>query len=110
MRLPVPFLVRREDDGTAITIQWEEHGHVARYSARDLRLACSCAMCREELTGRPLLDPATVPVDVRALDVRLVGAYAVQFEWSDGHGTGIYPWDFLLSICPCPACSARRGT
>ena len=108
-QLPVPHAVRRVDDGAAIEIQWEASGHVARYPARDLRLACRCASCQEEMSGRPLLDPASVPADARALDLRLVGGYAVHFSWSDGHATGIYPWEYLLAICPCPACAARRA-
>jgi DUF971 family protein len=108
-QMPVPYVIRRVDDGAAVEIQWEQNGHVGRYGARALRLACRCASCREEMTDRPLLEPGAVPADVRALDVKLVGGYAVQFAWSDGHGTGIYPWDFLLEICPCPHCAARRS-
>jgi DUF971 family protein len=29
---------------------------------------------------------------------RRVGNYAVTFEFSDGHKTGIYAWDYLRSI------------
>lgn len=101
--------MRRLDDGRAIEIRWEAEGHAGVFPARDLRLACPCAGCVEELTGRPLLDPAVVPPDVRALAVRLVGGYAVTFEWSDGHATGIYPWERLFATCPCPACAARRA-
>jgi DUF971 family protein len=108
-QMPVPYAIRRLDDGALIEIQWDERGHVGRYPALDLRLACRCASCQEEMSGRPILDPATVPPDVRALGLKLVGGYAVHFSWSDGHGTGIYPWEYLLSICPCPECTARRA-
>jgi ATP-binding protein involved in chromosome partitioning len=107
--IPVPYLIRRVDDGAAVEIQWEEHGHLARYPARDLRLACRCAACQEEMSGRPILDPGSVPPDVRAAELHLVGGYAVQFTWSDGHATGIYPWDYLLGICPCERCTAARS-
>lgn len=33
-----------------------------------------------------------------------VGAYALQFFWSDGHATGIYTWEMLRAACPCPIC------
>jgi len=108
-RMPVPYLLRRLDGGGAIEIQWDQAGHVGIYAARDLRLACQCATCREEMSGRPLLDPEGVPEGIRALELRLVGAYAVQLTWSDGHSTGIYPWELLLDLCPCPACAARRA-
>jgi DUF971 family protein len=29
---------------------------------------------------------------------RMIGGYAVQFDFSDGHCTGIYPYDFLRSL------------
>ena len=32
--------------------------------------------------------------------VELVGNYALQFFWSDGHNTGIYTWDYLYRLCP----------
>jgi DUF971 family protein len=107
-RIPVPYVIERVDDGREITFQWEEQGHVGRYPARYLRLACQCAACVEEVSGRQILDPHTIPEDIRALSVRLVGQYAVYFGWSDGHSTGIYPYEFLLEICPCARCMARR--
>jgi ATP-binding protein involved in chromosome partitioning len=58
------------------------------------------------MTSRPLLDPATVPADVEAATVDLVGAYGIKIRWSDGHGTGIYTFDALRAQCPCPACEA----
>jgi DUF971 family protein len=108
-QMPVPYAIRRLDDGARIEIEWEAHSHLASYPARDLRLACRCASCQEEMTGQPILDPAMVPADVRALDLKLVGGYAVHFTWSDGHSTGIYPWEYLLTICPCPECTVRRS-
>ena len=29
---------------------------------------------------------------------QIVGGYAVQFHFSDGHATGIYPFDFLRDL------------
>lgn len=106
-RTPTPYVIERLDEGREIKIQWEEQGHVARYGARFLRAACQCAVCVEEVSGRPILDPETIPEDIRALSVRLVGQYAVYFAWSDGHSTGIYPFELLLEICPCEECQAR---
>ena len=44
------------------------------------------------------MDPATVPANIQAEDYLMVGKYAVQFLWSDGHYTGIYPFDMLRSL------------
>lgn len=53
-------------------------------------------------------DPAQilVPDDTQAINVELVGRYAIQFTWSDGHSTGIYSFDTLREICPCPQCTS----
>jgi DUF971 family protein len=32
--------------------------------------------------------------------LELVGNYALQFIWNDGHHTGIYTWDYLYRLCP----------
>ena len=98
----VPKRIQRRDEG--ILIDWDGAGHEALFPARALRLACPCAECVEEMSGRPLLDPARIPDDVRPVTLGLVGAYGLRVQWSDGHGTGIYTFDRLLAICPCPRC------
>lgn len=64
------------------------------------------------MSGRPLLEPDTVPGDVRPLAITLVGAYAIRVAWSDGHDTGIYTYEWLRSVCPCPQCqpAGDRGS
>ncbi len=103
---PVPERIHRDD--REIVVTWAPD-HVGHYPARTLRLRCPCAACRDELTGRPLLDPETVPADVRPLSVQLVGRYGMRIEWSDGHSTGIYTWHDLRATCPCAACTAAAG-
>jgi ATP-binding protein involved in chromosome partitioning len=90
----IPHVINRQDDG--LKIEWDESGHEAFYPARALRLACPCAACVEEMSGRPLLDPATVPADIRPVSVALVGAYGIKIDWSDGHSTGIYTFEHLF--------------
>ena len=92
-----------ELNADAIAVEWSD-GHASLFEARDLRLNCGCAECVEEWSHRKVLDPATVPADLKAEDYLLVGRYAVQFLWSDAHYTGIYPFDMLRSMCPCDEC------
>jgi DUF971 family protein len=40
------------------------------------------------------------------IDIQPIGNYAIEFHWHDGHSTGIYTYDYLRSLCPCPECDA----
>ena len=91
-----PYAITRRDEG--LWFEWTAGAGERRVPARALRLACPCAMCVEEMSGRPLLDPATVPDTVRPVTVQLVGAYGLKVTWSDGHSTGIYPWQRLRAL------------
>ena len=93
---------------STITFKWPD-GHETKYPARALRLACRCAMCIEETSGRPLLEPKTVPENVRAKGIGMVGQYAITIDWSDGHTTGIYNFRDLRANCPCAECVAARS-
>jgi ATP-binding protein involved in chromosome partitioning len=104
MPLPLEIIgINRPD----ITFVWEDE-HRSVFAARDLRLRCRCAMCIEEMTGAPLLDPKKVPVNVTAMGIELVGQYAIAVRWSDGHATGIYNFVDLRASCPCVECASRR--
>jgi ATP-binding protein involved in chromosome partitioning len=94
-----PLDVGPTPDGEQLRIRWKD-GAASDFPPRYLRLMCPCAGCIEEMTGRPLLNPATVPLDVHPLAIHYVGDYALRFDWSDGHHTGIYPWDYLRDISP----------
>ena len=100
--MQLPHAINRQDGG--LHIEWDQAGHEAMFPARELRLACPCAGCVEEMSGRPLLNPATVSPDIRPVSVALVGAYGIKIHWSDGHSTGIYTFERLFEACPCARC------
>ena len=87
-------------------LKWPD-GHETRYKARDLRLACRCAGCIEETSGRRILEPSTVPENIRAKAINMVGQYAISIDWSDGHTTGIYNFRDLRGELPVRR--VRRG-
>ena len=92
-----PLEVGPTEDGTRLRIAWED-GQVSEYGPRTLRLRCPCAGCVDEMTGERILTPGMVPEDVHPTAIHYVGRYALQFEWSDGHSTGIYPFEFLRKL------------
>lgn len=92
-----PEAIDIAEDGS-VRILWPGGSHVTVPPAR-LRDQCPCAGCVEEGTGRKILDPKSIPADIRPLEIRPVGSYAVQFLWSDGHTTGIYSWQTLRRAC-----------
>ncbi|HRP08086.1 MAG TPA: DUF971 domain-containing protein [Gemmatimonadales bacterium] len=104
-RSTMPTAIRRESD--AVVISWIEPGHAGYYPARELRLACPCAVCVDEMTGRPLLDPAMVPMDVTVDALELVGGYGIRVRWSGGHSAGIYTFEWLRRHCPCGQCGGE---
>ncbi len=86
-------------EGGNVLVKWTD-GRDSVFPFRQLRLACPCAMCVDEWSGEERLDPKTVPADVKVLDIRPVGRYALQFNFSDGHATGIYSYDRLRELDP----------
>jgi ATP-binding protein involved in chromosome partitioning len=91
---PVGF---RRRDARTLSLLWED-GHRDDFDVRDLRLACPCAVCIEETSGRPLLDPKTVRPDITPRVISSVGNYAITISWSDSHSTGIYSFERLRAL------------
>ena len=88
-----------------VKIRWQD-GHESVYLARELRLACPCAGCVDEVTGQLRLIASSVAQNVYPLKIDLIGRYAISIQWSDGHNTGIYAFDRLRKLCPC--CSDKQ--
>lgn len=65
---------------------------------RALRLACPCARCVDEMTGKPLLDPETVPANITLKEVKSVGRYALMPVFSDDHRSGLFHFERLRKI------------
>jgi len=103
---PTHFNVK--DQGRRLMVTWND-GRVSQFDATQLRKHCPCATCnanRRERTESsdlfPILksDPGTGPM--RLVGAQLVGNYAIQFTWSDGHSTGIFDFKFLRSLDTAP--------
>lgn len=93
-----PKIIRKKDPAR-IEIDWAD-GSQTVFRAVELRRLCPCANCVNEVTGERMLDPHSVPDAIEQRDVRLVGHYAISVRFSDGHDTGIFPFDFLRANDP----------
>lgn len=82
-------------------ITWAD-GAVSRLPLPMLRAQCPCAACRteKEQQSRTLLPVLkSAPAEkIEAVGGHLVGNYALQLEWSDGHSTGIYDFRYLRRL------------
>ena len=103
-----PRSIEKVED-SALRIVWED-GHETTLDFATLRRHCPCAMCRDEWSGEPLLDPGSVPDSLAAARADVVGNYALSFGFSDGHGTGLYPFELLRKPCVCGECAYHPGS
>ena len=93
---PVPKAMKQAGPHE-LAITWTD-GRESVYDVRMLRLACPCAQCVDEMTGKKVLQESTVPADVKPVVINPVGRYAIHIDWSDGHRTGIYTYAHLRSM------------
>ena len=86
-------------------IEWED-GHKSQYSLPYLRDNCPCATCRTAAESAPQPGPFPLYTPAPKLDsAETAGRYAIHLLWADGLSTGLYSFDYLREICPCPECS-----
>jgi DUF971 family protein len=93
--------VRRLPEERCLRLTWSD-GHSAEYGYDYLRGWCPCAGCQGHTFLKIRYQPPASPVTVES--IKPVGNYAISLAFSDGHGTGIYRFDFLREICPCERC------
>lgn len=72
------------------TLQINTDTSSVNLSAYDLRLNCQCALCKEETTGRNLINKNIISKDITIYKIHEVGNYGLRLSFSDGHDTGIY--------------------
>lgn len=92
-----PREIKQVDD-TSVRIVWSDE-RTCLFHAADLRRACPCAQCVNEWTGERVLQPQSISDELQINDVSVVGRYALNFRWSDGHETGIYSFRYLRELC-----------
>lgn len=100
--------------GKGVDITWAD-GHASHYDFVYLREECPCATCNDERAKKadapfPAMPAAASPLQMfkpkpGARTAQAVGHYAIKIDFTDGHSTGIYSYDYLRTICPCAECA-----
>ena len=87
--------------GGELAIKWED-GEESFIPFEILRRSCPCAGCKGEMDifGNLYKNPAKPLTEASTRLRRLshVGGYALQPLWEDGHGTGLFSYEYLRKI------------
>lgn len=86
-----------EESDSEVSIKWSDDLET-RYDAFQLRRSCPCAGCINEWTGEKMLDDSNIPKDIAFRHITIVGRYALNFNFTDGHDTGIFSFNFLRKL------------
>ncbi len=86
-----------EESDSEISITWSDETE-NRFNAADLRKSCPCAGCVNEWTGEKTLKTEMVSDDLTFSSIAIVGRYALNFHFSDGHDTGIFSFQYLKNL------------
>lgn len=86
-----------EESDSKVSIRWSDDAET-KYNAVQLRRACPCAGCINEWTGEKQLDDSQIPDDLAFRHISIVGRYALNFHFTDGHDTGIFSFAFLRKL------------
>jgi DUF971 family protein len=86
--------------GNQLAIQWNDRTE-SYLDLQFLRRACPCAACGGEpdVLGnviRPNVSYSDNSFELASFEI--VGGYALQPRWADGHNTGIYSFQYLRRL------------
>ena len=87
--------VRRLPEQRKLRLTWDD-GRSAELDWDLLRGYCPCALCQGHGAIEVVFKPPPRPVSPTTIEP--VGRYAISIAWSDGHGSGIYRFDFLRDL------------
>ncbi|MDP4195693.1 MAG: DUF971 domain-containing protein [Bacteroidota bacterium] len=85
-------------DKKVLYLKWDDNTE-SFVKLTNLRRACPCALCKEE---RERLGADYIPLyndnQVTITNIKIVGYYALNITWKDGHSTGIYEYERLRQL------------
>ncbi len=92
---PVPTEIKLHQKSRQMELAFSD-GRQFELSYEFLRVYSPSAEVRGHGPGQEVLQPGKRSVDIVAVEP--VGTYAIQPQFSDGHNTGIYSWDYLYEL------------
>ena len=92
---PTPVSVTLHQESHVLEIGYAD-GQTFRLPFELLRVYSPSAEVRGHGPGQEVLQTGKQSIEIRSMEA--VGSYAVQPLFSDGHGTGIYSWDYLYEL------------
>ena len=92
---PNPTEIKLHQKSRVLEIAFSD-GKRFKLTCEFLRVFSPSAEVRGHGPGQEVLQVGKKDVEIRELEP--VGAYAVRPVFSDGHGTGIYSWDYFYTL------------
>lgn len=87
--------------GQELAIKWDD-GSESFLTLEALRRSCPCAGCKGEIDVMGKLhkgpDQPLTPDAFRLVRVEMVGGYAFQPFWGDGHSSGLFSFDYARKV------------
>lgn len=92
---PRPTDIRLHQASRKLEISFDD-GTQAMLPCEFLRVYSPSAEVRGHGLGQEVLQ--TGKEEVNIVDITPVGNYAIKLDFSDGHNTGLYSWDYLYDL------------
>jgi DUF971 family protein len=92
---PAPTEIKLHQKSRLMELTYADGRHF-ELSYEFLRIYSPSAEVRGHGPGQEVLQSGKKDVDI--VGVEPVGSYAIQPQFSDGHDTGIYSWDYLYEL------------
>jgi len=91
--MPIPRLIVPIEEDSLLRILWDDD-YLSDYPLEYLRGWCPCAACQGHSGERHFIKAD----DPRLASLGMVGNYALNARWTDGHDTGIYSFEYLRDL------------
>jgi len=88
--------------GEELALLWAD-GAESFFPLERLRRACPCASCGGEPDVLGNISRPDVNYSDKSFELvgwQLIGGYALQPRWGDGHSTGLYSFQYLRRLSP----------